>query len=339
MPHPVVFDVEYPQSHSRWLIFVKLLLAIPHYIVIYLLVIPLSILTFLAWFAILFTGRYPRAFFDFNTGILRWMANVGSYVFLLRDEYPPFSWESGDYPLILEIPYAERQSRFRLFIRIFAIIPNQIVLGIVQFGWYLTTFLAWWAILFTGHYPKGLFRFSIGVGRWYFRQSAYLYLLRDEYPPYSVNSEARPGNEVVSAVIGFPLFALYVTSQTFFVSSTVAGDETSTVLAPAVIRSDEPSVRAGGVRITLLDYRGDGVVHQFTVRAEKDGWHPAFYTPAFFSLETCGLRRTYSPESVEGDSFEFFVADGSAESQVTFFTDGELICGLNYLGGSFEFEH
>ena len=195
------------------LIFVKLILAIPHFIIIYLLNIPLFILTFLAWFGILFTGRYPKAFFDFNSGILRWQANLVAYVGLLRDEYPPFSWEPGEYPLALEIPLAERQSRFRLFIRVFAIIPNYIAFYFVQIAWFFTTFISWFAILITGRYPRGLFKFSAGVIRWYERMAAYLYLLRDEYPPYNVTSGARPGNEVLSAIIGLPLFAGYVALQ------------------------------------------------------------------------------------------------------------------------------
>ena len=186
-------------------IFFKLFLAIPQLIVIELLLVPLWLLTFLAWFAILFTGRYPRGFFEFTTGVLRWATNVVAYLALLRDEYPPFSWEPGDYPLTLDIPIADRQSRFRLFIRAIAIFPNWLVFYFVQIGWFFTTFVAWWAILITGRYPRGLFKFSVGVMRWWNRQYAYLLLLRDEYPPYSVNANARPGNEAASFILGIPL--------------------------------------------------------------------------------------------------------------------------------------
>src|SRR5574338_865544 len=91
-PHPVQFDVEYPERLSRGLIFVKWLLAFPQYVVVYLLFFVAELLALLAWFAILFTGRYPRSFFEFGEGALRWQAQLLSYVFLLRDEYPPFSW-------------------------------------------------------------------------------------------------------------------------------------------------------------------------------------------------------------------------------------------------------
>lgn len=317
------------------------MLAVPHFVVLYLLLVPLSILTLLAWFAILFTGRYPRAFFDFNTGILRWMANVGSYVFLLRDEYPPFSWEAGEYPLILDIPYAERQSRLRLFIRAFAIIPNQIMLSFVQVGWSFTTFISWFAILFTGHYPKGLFRFAVGVGRWYFRQAAYLYLLRDEYPPYSVNSEARPGNEAVSAIIGFPIFAgsvaAYAMQFALFFSS---GDTTTTRLDQAVIARTQPSVSGAGLELTLTDYEGGTYVHEFEVRAEKDGWLPVLFVPAFFTLESCaGDESGYSIDSVDGSNVSMFWTGGEETVTVRFVTDGAEICELSYFtfGGFLRF--
>jgi len=88
---PVEFDVEYPERLSRLLIFFKWLLIIPHIIVLYALGIVAGVLTLIAWFAILFTGRYPRGMFDFAVGAMRWNARVNAYVALLRDDYPPFS--------------------------------------------------------------------------------------------------------------------------------------------------------------------------------------------------------------------------------------------------------
>src|SRR5437868_14198778 len=98
-PHPVSVDVEYPEQLSRWKIFVKIIFAIPHLIVLYVLLTVVAILSVIAWFAILFTGRYPKAFFAFSSGVLRWEANVVAYVALLRDEYPPFSLVAGEYPV------------------------------------------------------------------------------------------------------------------------------------------------------------------------------------------------------------------------------------------------
>jgi hypothetical protein len=91
--YPVSLRVEYPERLSRGLIFVKWLLLFPHYIVVWALQIVAGIITFIAWFAILFTGRYPRAMFDFNVGVLRWSTRVQAYFNLMTDAYPPFGFD------------------------------------------------------------------------------------------------------------------------------------------------------------------------------------------------------------------------------------------------------
>ena len=89
--YPVKVHVEYPQKLSRLLIFVKGLLAIPHFFALLVLGICAYFVTIIAWFAILFTGRYPRGLFDFTSGLIRWQTRVSSYLYLLTDAYPPFS--------------------------------------------------------------------------------------------------------------------------------------------------------------------------------------------------------------------------------------------------------
>ena len=89
--YPLRYDVDYPEELSRWLIFVKWLLAIPHYIVLLFLLIAVYFAYIIAWFAILFTKRYPQGLFDFVVNVNRWNYRVGAYTALLRDEYPPFS--------------------------------------------------------------------------------------------------------------------------------------------------------------------------------------------------------------------------------------------------------
>lgn len=344
-PHPITFDIEYPDRISRLSAFFRLILAIPQLVIVYLLFIPLSILTLLAWFGILFTGRYPRAFFDFNVGVLRWGANVIAYCALLRNEYPPFSWEPGEYSLTLDIPHAERQSRLRLFVRLFTIIPNQFVFGFVQLGWLFTTFMAWGVIMFTGKYPRGLHKFGAGVMRWYQRQAGYLYLLRDEYPPYSINAAARPGNEVVSGIIGFPFFALYVGLYAMQFQGIFSDADTArTSLAPGVIAREHPSAKASGLRLTLLDYDSSFSGVTVEVEAEKDGWLPTFFTPALFSLEPCYQSfdgASYSIDDWEGDSFDVYWARGSDRVTLHFDVVGsEPICALSYftMSGPIRFE-
>ena len=356
-PHPVQFDIEYPERLSRGLIFVKWLLAFPQYIVVYLLFIVAELLAVLAWFAVLFTGRYPKSFFEFGAGTLRWQAQLLSYIFLLRDEYPPFSWEPGAYPLLLEIPLAERQSRFRLFIRFFAIIPNQIALQVVSIGALFTTFIAWWAILLTGRYPRGLFRFAVGVLRWHERVFAYVFLLRDEYPPYSLRAEARPGNEALSAVAGAPLLAAYFAFALLPFFGVLGGGtarvrvDRQALATRGALSASAPSGEAGGLRITLLEYDGSAFAPAgadvnlergyrlvaFHVAAEKSGFWPAFFTPYFFSLRDC-RGNSFSVDSpatsADGSVFRLFWSGGSVEKDVFFqFPVGAEPCELRYFAG------
>ena len=184
--YPLVFDVEYPEKLSRWLVFVKWLLAVPHWIILYALMAVAQAITVIAWFAILFTGRYPKGLFDFVVGIYRWQYNVYAYVLLLRDEYPPFSLSAGQYPLTFDIEYPERLSRLLIFVKWLLLIPHLIVILFLGIVYMVTLVIAWFAILFTGRYPKGMFDFAVGLLRWGARINAYYMLMRDDYPPFSL---------------------------------------------------------------------------------------------------------------------------------------------------------
>ena len=186
--YPLTFDVEYPEELSRWLIFVKGILVISHLIVLYGLGLVASALTFIAFFGILFTKRYPRELFDFVVNINRWIANVTTYIFLMRDEYPPFSWDAGEYPVSYDVEYPEELSRWLIFVKWILAIPHIIVLAFLFTGAFLALFGAWFAILFTKRYPESLFNYMVGVLRWQLRVNAYTNLLRDEYPPFSLEA-------------------------------------------------------------------------------------------------------------------------------------------------------
>lgn len=186
--YPVVFDVEYPDRLSRWKIFVKWLLAIPHFIIVSLLLLVAGVLEFIAFFAVLFTKKWPRGLFDFTVQIYRWTANVYAYgVLLLRDEYPPFSGDRGQYPVTFEVEYREDLSRWLIFVKWLLVIPHLIVLAFVGLAAYVVLVIAFFAILFTGRYPRGMFDFVVGTARWYFRTQAYAFwFMTDRYPPFSL---------------------------------------------------------------------------------------------------------------------------------------------------------
>jgi hypothetical protein len=185
--YPVTFDVDYPERLSRWLIFVKLLLAIPHFIILWALGIAAGVMGFIAFFAILFTKRYPRGLFDFVVNVNRWSANVDAYTGLLRDEYPPFSWEPGQYAVTYEVDYPEKLNRWLPLVKWWLLaIPHYIVLFALGIAAFVVYIIAWFAILFTKRFPRGLFDFMVGYRRWEYRVNAYAGLLRDEYPPFSL---------------------------------------------------------------------------------------------------------------------------------------------------------
>lgn len=185
--YPLRYDVEYPERLSRLLnlpLIVKPILAIPHYLIVYALALVAGIMGLIAFFAILFTRRYPRGLFDFVVNVNRWSANVGAYGSWFRDEYPP--WEPGKYPVTYEVDYPERLNRWLPLIKWLLAIPHYIVLALLSLVAVVISLIVWFAVLFSGRYPRGLYDFMVGITRWNLRVSAYTSLLRDEYPPFSL---------------------------------------------------------------------------------------------------------------------------------------------------------
>jgi hypothetical protein len=182
------YEVAYPEHLSRLMIFIKWLLVIPHLVVLALLGIGVYIVTLIAWFAILITGKYPRGMWNFTMMTMRWGARVTAYMYLQRDEYPPFG--DADYPVYYQMEYPERLSRGLIFIKWLLIIPHFIVLYILNLLLEVVIVISWFAILFTGKYPRGMFDFTTGVTRWAHRVSVYVLLLTDAYPPFSMDNAA-----------------------------------------------------------------------------------------------------------------------------------------------------
>lgn len=140
------------------------------------------------WFAIIFTGRAIQGLMDLQLLYLRWKARALAYEALLRDEYPPFG--DGDYPVTSQFTAVrEGRNRWTVGLRLFLIIPQVIVLLVVVLAWAVTAVIGWFAVLITGRYPQGLWRFGEGTMRWMLRVEAYMLLLHDEYPPFSMKEE------------------------------------------------------------------------------------------------------------------------------------------------------
>lgn len=137
---------------------------------------------------IVFRQRYPRWWFDFSRELTRFGARVGAYVTLLADQYPS-TVEEQSVHLDIDYPNVETDlNRWLPLVKWLLAIPHYIVLFFLGIAAFFAVILAWFAILATGHYPRALFDFIVGVGRWWLRVTAYAFLLvTDRYPPFSLS--------------------------------------------------------------------------------------------------------------------------------------------------------
>lgn len=146
-----------------------------------------SALFFATLLMIVFRVKYPRWWFDFAREFTRFWARIGAYLGLLTDEYPSTTEEQAVH---LEIDYPDVEqdlNRWLPLVKWFLAIPHYIVLAFLFIGAFFAVVFAWFAILFTGRYPRGLFEFVVGVGRWALRVEGYVALLvTDDYPPFSL---------------------------------------------------------------------------------------------------------------------------------------------------------
>jgi hypothetical protein len=208
--YPLRLEGTLAPSLSRGLWLVKWVLAIPHYFLLFFLWIAFAVVSVIAFFAILFTGRYPRGLFDFNVGVLRWSWRVGfySYSALGTDQYPPFTLgDVPDYPARLEVEYPQSLSRGLVLVKWWLLaLPHLLIVGVFVGGawtaasgsgtqWValsggligLLVFIAAVVLLFTGQYPRTLYDFVLGMNRWVFRVAAYTALMTDQYPPFRLD--------------------------------------------------------------------------------------------------------------------------------------------------------
>ena len=212
LAYPVHVNAAPDPRSSRWLWLVKWILVIPHYVVLLFLWIGFTVSSVVAFFAILITGRYPRAIFNYNVGVLRWSWRVTYYAYgaLGTDQYPPFTLaEVEDYPAHLSVDYPERLSRGLVLVKWWLLaIPQYIIVGIFVGGgawaanrsdnWQwnvggsgglvgILVIIAAVILAFTGVYPRPLYDVILGMNRWALRVAGYATLMTDVYPPFRLD--------------------------------------------------------------------------------------------------------------------------------------------------------
>ncbi|MCW2819302.1 MAG: putative transrane protein [Marmoricola sp.] len=212
---PVHVDADLTPGLSRWLWLVKWVLLIPHYVVLAFLWVGFVAVSIAAFVAILVTGRYPRALFDFNEGVLRWSWRVHYYGYgaLGTDRYPPFSLHDvPDYPAHLSIDYPEQLSRGLVLVKWWLLaLPHYFVVSVFLGGaGYavadngrsvatgvglidLLVLVAGVTMLIGRAYPQRLFGLVMGLDRWVLRVAAYAALMTDEYPPFALDQGGHEG--------------------------------------------------------------------------------------------------------------------------------------------------
>jgi hypothetical protein len=190
--YPVTLTFDNPEKIARWRPLVHWLLAIPHFIVLYVISIVAGVLAFIGWFAAVFTGKIPEGIQKPIAMYLRYNARVSTYALFQREEYPPFAFDAtfadpGDDPRqrLDVVPAIEGRNRLTVFFRLFMLIPQIFVLIFVTFAALFLMIIGWFAVIFLGRWPEGMNNFLIGFLRWNTRVNAYYYLLTDEYPPFS----------------------------------------------------------------------------------------------------------------------------------------------------------
>jgi hypothetical protein len=233
--YPLRVEGELAEQLSRWLWLFKWVLVIPHVVALVFLWIAFVLVTVVAFFAILVTGRHPRGLFEFKVGVLRWSWRVAfySYSALGTDRYPPFTLaDVPDYPARLEVADPGELSRGLVLVKWWLLaLPQYLIVGVFAGGTWagfdaagddmtwasgggligLLVLIAGVVLLFTGRHPKPIFDFVMGMNRWCYRVGAYAALMTDAYPPFRMDMgghEPTPDTAASDAVAPKPTAGL-----------------------------------------------------------------------------------------------------------------------------------
>jgi ABC-type multidrug transport system fused ATPase/permease subunit len=179
--HPIGLIVTDDLQRNRLTVFFRLLLAIPHFIVVLLWGIVAELAVLVAWFAALFTGRVPDGLHNFIASWLRYSTRVTAYIFLLADPFPPFG-SGGSYPIDVRIDPAQPQSRLTVFFRLLLAIPALLLTYVFRAVNQIVALLGWFYALATGRMNEGMRNISAWLLRYETQTWGYVFLLTGRYP-------------------------------------------------------------------------------------------------------------------------------------------------------------
>jgi hypothetical protein len=179
---------------------------IPHFFILFFVAIWAAILRFVAFWAILFTGRYPKKMFDFQHGLLKWSIRLMARNFNVSDGYPAFGIKGEDSYTELTVPYPEKVNRGLLLLRFFfgifyVYIPHFFILYFRAIFVGILVFASWWIVLFTGKYPAELHNWVVGLIRWEIRVTLYMLYMTDTSPAFT-GDELAEEKEIPSEISG-----------------------------------------------------------------------------------------------------------------------------------------
>jgi len=187
--------IKHQEKYSRGELLLRvffgwLYIGLPHYFLLFFASIWGAILLFVSFLIILFTGSYPKSMFEYQLGLLKWSNRVSARIYNLVDGYPAFGIKASDEMTDIEIEYPETVSRGHTLLRfflgvIYVFIPHGFILFFRMIAVGFLVFIAFWIVLFTGEYPKGIHNFNAGLIRWSTRINLYMYYMTDKYPPFT----------------------------------------------------------------------------------------------------------------------------------------------------------
>lgn len=191
--YPASFSFDAPERIANWRPLVHWLLVIPHLLVVTALQRVAQALAVISWFAILFTGRLPTGIARFQAMYIRYAIRTAAFTGFLREEYPPFTLDTttadpGDDPRVhVDVdPQIDDRNRLTTGFRLILAIPHLIALTLLTIALAVVAIIGFFTVLFTGQWPDALRTFALGVGRWWVRVQAYMLLLTDDYPPFTL---------------------------------------------------------------------------------------------------------------------------------------------------------